>query len=60
MVYRAMSIIKAMKVRRAAMKDRNNARKVKVKCEEQENRRAMKVNPAAKDMSELEHGWVLG
>jgi hypothetical protein len=60
MVYRVMSIIKAMKVRRAAMNDRSDAIRVKVMCEEQENRRAIKVTPAAKDMSELEHGWVLG
>jgi hypothetical protein len=47
MVYRAMSITKAMRVRIAAMKDRSDARRVKAKCEEQENRRAMKVTPAA-------------
>jgi hypothetical protein len=50
MAYRAMSITKAMRVRRAAVKDRSDAIRVKVRCEEKENRRAIKVTAAAKDM----------
>jgi hypothetical protein len=50
MAYRAMSIAKAMRVRRAATKDRSDAKRVKVRCEEKEHRKAIKVTPAAKDM----------
>ena len=50
MTYRAMSNTKAMRVRRAAVKDRSDAIRVKVRCEEKENRRAIKVTAAAKDM----------
>ena len=46
-VYSAMSIANAMRVRRAAMKERNDANKASVTCDERDNRRAIKVTPVA-------------
>jgi hypothetical protein len=42
-----MSIARAMRVRSAAMKERNIASMAIVTCEESENRRAIKVVPVA-------------
>ena len=42
-----MSIANAMVVRRAAMKERSEANRASVTCDESENRRAIKVTPAA-------------
>jgi alkyl hydroperoxide reductase subunit AhpC len=42
-----MSIANAMMVRRAAMKERSEANRAIVICDESENRRAIKVTPAA-------------
>jgi hypothetical protein len=47
MVYKVMSIAMAMRVRRAAIKERSDANMASVTCEESDNRRAMKVAPAA-------------
>jgi len=47
MVYRAISIAMAMRVRRAAMNERSDANMASVTCEESDSRRAMKVAPAA-------------
>lgn len=47
MVYSAMSIANAMRVRRAAMKARSDEHRASVICDERENRRAIKVAPVA-------------
>lgn len=47
MMYSAMSIANAMRVRRAAMKASNDAHRTSVICDERENRRAIKVAPVA-------------
>jgi hypothetical protein len=46
-MYRAMSIANAMRVRRAAMEERSDAKRASVTCEERESRRAIKVTAAA-------------
>jgi hypothetical protein len=46
-MYRARSIENAMRVRRAAMKERSDAKRASVTCDERDNRRAIKVTPAA-------------
>jgi hypothetical protein len=46
-MYSVMSMINAMRVRRAAMKLRSDANKTSVICDERENRRAIKVAPVA-------------
>ena len=47
---RAMSIAKAMRVRRAARKDRSDVMRVSVKCEEKEHMSARNVTPAARNV----------
>jgi hypothetical protein len=47
MVYSAMSIANAMRVRRAAMKEMSDENRTSVICDERENRRAIKVAPVA-------------
>jgi hypothetical protein len=47
MMYSVMSITNAIKVRRAAMKLRNDAIRTSVIFDERENRRAIKVAPVA-------------
>ena len=47
MMYRAMSIANAMRVRKAAMKERIMENRASVTCEERENRRAIKVTTVA-------------
>ena len=47
MMYSAISIAKAMRVRKAAMKARSDASRTSVICDETENRRAIKVAPVA-------------
>lgn len=46
--YREISIAKAISVRRAARKDRSDAMRTSVTCEEREHSSAMKVTPAAR------------
>ncbi len=46
-MYSAMSIAKAMRVRRAAMKARNDAIRTSVTCDEKDNKRAIKITPVA-------------
>jgi hypothetical protein len=46
-MYRAMSIANAIRVRRAAINERSDANRASVTCDERENRRAIKVTPAA-------------
>lgn len=45
-----MSIAKAISVRRAARKDRSDAMRTNVKCEEKEHSSATKVTPAARNV----------
>jgi len=45
--YREMSIAKAMSVRMAARKDRSEAMRTSVTCDEKEHKSATKVTPAA-------------
>jgi len=47
MMYSTMSITNAMRVRKAAMKERSDANRTSVICDERESRRATKVVPAA-------------
>lgn len=48
--YSEMSIAKAISVRRAARKDRSDAMRTNVKCEEKEHSSATKVTPAARNV----------
>jgi len=48
MVYRAISMARAMRVRRAAMAERTDDNTASVTCEERENRNAIKVTPVAR------------
>jgi hypothetical protein len=47
MMYRAMSIANAMRVRKAAMKERIMENRASVTCDERENRRAIKITAVA-------------
>jgi len=47
MVYRAMSMARAMRVRRAAMTEKTDDNAASVACEERENRKAINVTPVA-------------
>jgi hypothetical protein len=47
MMYSTMSITNAMRVRKAAMKERSDANRTSVICDERESRRAINVAPAA-------------
>jgi hypothetical protein len=56
--YRAMSIARAMRVRKAAMTERADDHRASVTCEERDNRKAIRVATAARsvDVSVLESG----
>ena len=53
MMYNAMSIENAMRVRRAAIKAMKDASRAIVTCDERENRRAIKVAPVAAMQCEM-------